>query len=143
MPERKEKKFEQQATIIKKYLGGETRYNLRRPFHIEFTGSPSAGKTTTITELDKFFRRQGFRVLRPQEGAEVIRHIERTTPIYNVRTGIYALNLLLDSGHTNSYDIIIFDRCIFDAYVWMEYWFEKNKISEEEKNILQHFFFAF
>jgi hypothetical protein len=93
-----------------------------------------------ITELDKFFRRMGFRVLRPQEGAEVIRHITRDTPVYNVRTGLYSLSLLLDLSWGHQYDLVIFDRAIFDSYVWMMYWEEKNKLSEEEKKIIQEFF---
>lgn len=141
--ELKENIFEQKAKIILDYLKSNVRYSdnfLPRPFFLEFTGSPSAGKTTTITELDKFLRRQGFRVLRPQEGAEVIRHIERTTPLYNIRTGLYALNLLIDLSASHLYDVVIFDRCIFDAYCWMMYWQEKGKLNCEEKNIIQSFF---
>lgn len=135
--------FEQRAQKILKYLKSSIRYNekfLPRPFFIELTGSPSAGKTTTITELDKFFRHQGFRIWRPQEGAEVIRHIERTTPLYNIRTGIYALTLLIDNSMGHFYDIVIFDRCIFDAYCWMEYWNKKRNLSWAEKKLMQFFF---
>jgi len=135
--------FEQKAQKILKYLKSPARYDgkfMPRPFFFEFTGSPSSGKTTTITELDKFFRRQGFRVWRPQEGAEVIRHIERTTPLYNIRTGLYAWTLLVDNSVGHLYDIVVFDRCIFDAYCWMEYWSEKNKLTPEEKLFIQNFF---
>lgn len=137
--------FEEKAQVILAYLRSQLRYDERflpRPFFIELTGSPSSGKTTTITELDKFFRRQGFRVLRPQEGAEVIRHIERTTPLYNLRTGLYALSLLVDISAGHLYDVVIFDRCIFDAYCWMEYWLEKSKLTEEEKSLIQTFFLS-
>lgn len=137
--------FEKKAQTILKYLKSNLRYDdkyLPRPFFIELTGSPSSGKTTTITELDKFFRRQGFRVLRPQEGAEVIRHIPRTTPLYNIRTGLYALNMLIDESYGHLYDIIIFDRCVFDAYCWMMYWLEKRKLSPKEKNMIQSFFLS-
>lgn len=127
--------YERRAKKIHKFLRTDVRFNeklLRRPFFFEITGTPSAGKTTTITELDKFFRRMGFRVLRPQEGAEVIRHIERSTPMYNIRTADYAKDMLLDFSHGHQYDIVIFDRCIFDAYAWMMYWREKEKLSEDE-----------
>ncbi|MDO8676691.1 MAG: hypothetical protein Q7K16_03535 [Candidatus Azambacteria bacterium] len=137
--------FELQAQKILKYLKSAFRYDenfLPRPFFIEFTGSPSAGKTTTITELDKFLRRQGFRVLRPQEGAEVIRHIPRTTPLYNIRTGLYALSKLIDDSYGHLYDVVIFDRCVFDVYCWMMYWQEKSKINEEEKALFQQFFLS-
>lgn len=137
--------FDERAQRILRHLKTDLRYGeqfLPRPFFIELTGSPSAGKTTTITELDKFFRRQGFRVLRPQEGAEVIRHIERTAPVYNIRTGLYALEILLDLSHSHQYDVVIFDRCVFDTYAWMMYWEEKGKLSAEERKLFQTFFLS-
>lgn len=140
-----ENEFERRAKKIHKYLRTDVRFNeklLRRPYLFEFTGTPSAGKTTTITELDKFFRRMGFRVLRPQEGAEVVRHIERTTPIYNIRTATYALNLLVDIAHGHQYDVVLFDRCLFDAYHWMMYWQEKSKLTPEQARTYQNFFLA-
>ena len=108
-----ENAFEKKAQKILNYLKSDIRYDRKyipRPFFFEFTGSPSSGKTTCITEADKFLRRQGFRVWRPQEGAEVIRHIERTTSLYNIRTGIYALTLLMDESVGNKYDVVIFDQ---------------------------------
>lgn len=140
-----ERYFERKAKKLLGYLKKNIRHNhhvIPRPFLIEFTGSPSSGKTTCITELDKFLRRQGFQVLRPQEGAEVIRHIPRTTPEYNIRTALYALQMIMDYSHGHAYDIVIFDRGLFDAYVWMEYWHEKNKLASEEKNLIQSFFLS-
>lgn len=141
---KKRTEIDQKAKNLLEYLKAEIRYDpkhLPRPFMLEITGTPSAGKTTTITEIDKFFRRIGFeRVWKPQEGAEVIRHIPRTTPEYNVRTANYALNLLLDNAYGHNYDLVIFDRCIFDAYCWMEYWERKGKLSKgEAKNHQVHF----
>lgn len=142
---RKENDFERAAKRIHRFLRTDKRYGegyLPAPFIIEFTGSPSSGKTTTITELDKFLRRYDFRVLRPQEGAEVIRHIPRTTPIYNIRTGLYALSNLLDYAHGHMYDIVIFDRAIFDTYAWMMYWEGKKLLAPEERLLIQDFFLS-
>lgn len=137
--------FDEKASKLKAHLKREIRYGngfFPRPFLIEFFGSPSAGKTTTITEIDKLFRRYGFRVWRPQEGAEVIRHIERDTPLYNIRTALYALTILVDQSVAHLYDIIIFDRCIFDAYCWFLYWQEKQLLTEEETMLFQSFFLS-
>ncbi len=127
------------------YLRTDVRYGdsfLPAPFMIEFTGSPDAGKTTCIKELDKFLHRNDFRVFIPQEGAEAIRHIHRKTPEYNLRTGLYALNMLIDFAHSHTYDIVIFDRAIFDAYTWMIYWEDKGLISERERELHQSFFLS-
>ncbi|HSE34659.1 MAG TPA: AAA family ATPase [Candidatus Paceibacterota bacterium] len=137
--------FERSAKRIHRFLRTDRRYDeahLPAPFIIEFTGSPSSGKTTTITELDKFLRRHDFRVLRPQEGAEVIRHIPRTTPLYNIRTGLYALSHLIDFAHGHMYDVVIFDRAIFDTYAWMLYWKQKGLLAEDECARNQAFFLS-
>ncbi len=145
MSQEQEKDFEEKAGKILSYLNSKRRYDdkfLPRPFFLEFTGSPSAGKTTTIKELDTFFRKQGFRVLCPQEGAEVVRHISRSTPVYNIRTGLYALTMFLDLSYGHNYDIVIFDRCVFDVYCWMMYWEGKGKLSAAEKELIQSFFLS-
>lgn len=137
--------FEEKAKTLHAYLKTDLRYDMKflpRPFFLELTGSPSAGKTTTIKELDKLFRRLGFRVLCPQEGAEVVRHISRTTPLYNLMTGDYALEILNNLGSGHQYDIVIFDRCLFDVYSWMMYWEGKGMLTEEEKVLYQSYFLS-
>ncbi|OHB22878.1 MAG: hypothetical protein A3J67_01185 [Parcubacteria group bacterium RIFCSPHIGHO2_02_FULL_48_10b] len=111
-----------------------------RPYMLELTGSPSSGKTTIKKILDTFYRRCGFRVAVPLEGAEAIRHISRKTHLYNVRTGIYALKNLIDYSVSGNYDLVIFDRCLFDAFGWMRYWYERGDIDEARMVMLQQFF---
>ncbi|MBU1178961.1 hypothetical protein KKB69_01300 [Patescibacteria group bacterium] len=111
------KTYESRAQkLLKKLKRPKTEKKVERPFFIEITGSPSSGKTTMISILDPFFRRQGFRVYTPQEGAEVIRHIPRTSHLYNVRTGLYALATLIDASVNDNYDLVIFDRCPYDTF---------------------------
>jgi hypothetical protein len=140
---------ERKARRILEYLKAHVRYGngfLPRPFFVELTGSPSSGKTSIITELYKFMRRLGFRVLRPQEGAEVIQHIPRTTPVYNVRTALYALTMVLDEAHKHTYDLILLDRGLYDPYGWMMYWRDREspegRLSSEECVIFQKFFLS-
>ncbi|OHA49123.1 MAG: hypothetical protein A2991_04150 [Candidatus Terrybacteria bacterium RIFCSPLOWO2_01_FULL_58_14] len=113
---------------------------LPRPVILEFTGSPDAGKTTLIDIFDPFFRRLDFQVERPQEGAEVVRHIPRTGPEYNVRTGIYQLGLVLDAMHDRRTDLLILDRGLYDPWCWMEYWVRKGKIDQPTARAYQRFF---
>ena len=137
-----DKKYKEKRDQIMAYLGSDFRHNptIPHPFIIEFNGSPHSGKTSTITEIDKLLRRHGFRVLRLQESGEAIRHIERKTPIYNIRTGLHSLINILDHGHGYNYDVIIFERGIFDAYNWMTYWAEKNKKHRQELETAKKFF---
>ena len=136
---------EAQAQRILAFLKAHIRYDngfIPPPFVVEFTGSPSAGKSTTIVELYKFLRRLGFRVFKPLEGAEQIQHIPRTTPVYNIRTGLYALEILLDESYKHTYDIILLDRGIFDIYAWMMYWHDKEKLTGPQVDLFQRFFLS-
>jgi thymidylate kinase len=146
-----EKIFEQEAqellkifTELKSGLSPEiwtrTKQRFHRPFIIEITGTPDSGKTSVISTLTRFFKRAGWRVLNPTEGAEIIKKVPRTTHLYNIRTGIYALSELLDNVYSLDFDLIIFDRAIFDAYCWQEYWWRKNIISKEVAEFNQKFF---
>lgn len=119
----------------------EFRHNtaVPHPFIFEFNGSPHSGKTTTIIEIDKFLRRHGFRVLRLQESGEAIRHIDRTAPVYNIRTGLYTLTHLLDHIHAHNYDVIIYERGIFDAYCWMQYRAKMGQITKKQLGVIQNF----
>src|SRR3989344_6957077 len=145
IPEKLTAVFEAQAKRILKYLNAERRYDqefLPPPFVVEFTGSPSSGKTTTIKQVYNFLRRHGFQVLMPQEGAEVIPARLRDKPDYNIQTALYALQILLRERREHRYDFILFDRCVFDAFHWMLYWHEKGSLTSEETEVLQKFFLS-
>ena len=130
-----------QIKNLKEYLRYDTRYSLPRPFNIEFAGPPSVGKTSVIAGIDDFLRPLGLgKIWPPQEGPREIRHIPRSTPDYNIRTAMYSLTKLLDESHDSRYDLILFDRCAFDAYCWMEYWEKKGKLSPGDKFIFQSYF---
>src|SRR3989344_1653613 len=99
MSEQRSNLFETRAERILKYLKVNHRYGesfLTRPFFVEFTGSPDSGKSTAINNLYHSFKDLGFRVFKPLEGAEAIQHIPRSTPLYNIRTAMYAIAQLVD-----------------------------------------------
>lgn len=94
--------------------------NTRKPFIIEFTGTPEAGKTTVINLLHKELEKKGYRVKIYPESAE------KTPKIFpkecleaklwidsNVVQNILEAQYLLD------YDIIIFDRGSIDRIFWI------------------------
>lgn len=80
--------FERRARLVKPYFNPKIRHSkdiIPPPVITEFLGTPSSGKTTLIRELDKFWRRQGFRTFHPQEGAEAVRYLDRKTPFITLR----------------------------------------------------------
>lgn len=135
--------FERRAKVLSLYFNSNIRYSkevVPPPFIVEFFGPPSAGRTTTIRELDKLLRRHGFRCYHPQEGAEAVRYLTRDTPKYNIATGLYAYSLLLELSEGHQYDFVLFERCMFDAYSRMKYWNKKAKLDENAMRSAQEFF---
>src|SRR3989344_1743523 len=129
------------AKNIHEYLKTQIRHDgnfLPPPLIIEIAGHPSCGKSTVIGKLDTSLRRLGFKVGLIQEGAQAIRNIERSGPEYNRATALYSLNKLYDVYANTSLDIVIFERCVFDAVVWPEYWNSKSKLESREMVDLQN-----
>ncbi|MDA2922407.1 hypothetical protein MYX07_04040 [Patescibacteria group bacterium AH-259-L07] len=125
--------------ILKEFTHLKTK-KFYRPFVIEITGTPVTGKTSIRDALTRFFIRAGWRVNNPAEGAEITKKIPRTTHLYNIRTGIYALSELLDNIYSLDFDLLLFDRAIYDAFCWQEYWLRKKVISNVVADAAQKFF---
>ena len=86
-----------------------------RPFMIEFTGTPEAGKTTTIQSLIKLFDDEGLKVGYVQESAKIApSHILKDPwdSIVWMRYNTLA-NIISEKYRDN--DIVFIDRGIFDA----------------------------
>ena len=128
---------------MQKFLARETAKNLHRPHIIEFTGTPDSGKTTLISGVDSLLRKWDFRVRIPQEGAEVFRHIPRSTPLYNILTGAYGLRNVIEAAYSHDCDFVLLDRALYDAHAWMIYWREKGQLSARQCAKKQSFFMDF
>ncbi len=82
------KKLENSASKILQ-LKGER--ELRRPILIEFCGTPKSGKTTTITALNLFLKRNNFNTIVLTERAGVCPVPTKTHPFFNLWTMTSAL----------------------------------------------------
>lgn len=103
--------------ILKQELG------LRRPLLIEFCGTPKAGKTTTITSLNIFLKRNEFKTVVLSEKASVCPIDKKTHPFFNLWTFSKSVADILEHLFTGKdlVDIILVDRGIFDALCWFEW----------------------
>lgn len=89
--------------------------NTRKPFIVEFTGTPEAGKTTVINILYKQFLEMGYKVKLYPESAE-------NSPTFFPKGCIEAklwMNFdttkhVLEAPFQKEYDIILFDRGALD-----------------------------
>lgn len=117
----------------------------RRPIVIEFCGSPKAGKTSSIAALNIFLKRNGFKTSVLTEHASICPISDKQSPVFNVWTCTSTINEIneqmdkANSGMADNVDIILCDRGIFDALCWFRWLKSKNRMSEDEYNILTEF----
>jgi thymidylate kinase len=123
-------------------LGDSKQNSSGRPVFVEFSGTPKSGKSTCIDIVSHFFRRVGFNVLAPTEGAS------KRTPYYlrndlvafNTWSASYALTHILEGlHHSDHYHLAILDRGLFDALAWFQLLERNGQISEEVRKIIQDF----
>ena len=113
----------------------------KRPIVIEFSGSPKAGKTSCINSLELFLKRNGFTVKVIQERASVCPVTDKQSPMFNIWTSCMSLAGLIGTleDKSNSVDVLILDRGIFDALCWFEWLESASKMEEKQKLITENF----
>ncbi len=113
-----------------------------RPYFIEFSGTPKSGKSTCIDIVSHFFRRVGFRVLAPTEGASrrTPRFLRDDLLAFNTWSASYALTHVLE-GLTSPerYHIAILDRGLFDALAWFELLEQRRDVTADDCKRVQEF----
>jgi predicted NUDIX family phosphoesterase len=117
---------------------------VRLPLIIEFSGSPKSGKSSIIGIVSHFFKRMGFEVASPAEGASI------RTPVglrddwlsFNAWSGCYALqHILIDCSMDPPQTLVILDRGLFDIAGWMEFLSSHlHRISEGDRDAITAFF---
>ena len=133
--------LEKRATdILHRFDPDGTRtLRLPRPFMLELFGTPKSGKSTMKEMLRHFFRRQGWKVSAPTEGAEVV-ELPRVEPAYNFQTAEYALGEARKRFFDRSFHLVIFDRAIYDGVMRMEYYRSKGVISPEQQRLIEGYY---
>ena len=125
--------LEQKAESILKRMG-----EIKRPVFIEFCGTPKAGKTTALSSLDLFLRRNGFKVEKIRERASVCPIPKKNHMHFNIWTSMATLNnmlVLLDSAN----DVVLIDRGIFDAMLWFFWMKNTARLTEIELKDIEQF----
>jgi len=113
----------------------------KKPYIIEFTGTPRTGKTTLINNLLDFFKKAGFKVSVIEEFTTSKKYKKEIYPllkdkyknIVNTEIPKYVLQELEETIKENP-DIIIIDRSLFDRLIWVDRLHIKNGMSDEEYN---------
>lgn len=99
------------------------RAHARAPIVIEFAGLPKAGKTTTLSQIQSFLKRCGFRTEVVVERASVCPIRDKRNFNFNVWTACTTLAQILEKTQSpprpDDPDILILDRGLFDAICWL------------------------
>jgi len=111
-----------------------------RPFIVEFSGTPKAGKSKVGDTLDHFLRRLKYKVLKPEEGAAKCPISKDDLVAFNAWTISYVLTQILEAVEQRERcDVLILDRGLFDALGWLQWLRMRETISLHELRNLQGF----
>ncbi|MFV8269509.1 hypothetical protein ACNQGP_06155 [Flavobacterium sp. GT2N3] len=120
------KELEEKAKQLKNL---KDKHGTRRPVLIEFCGTPKSGKTTSISALNIFLKRNGFNTEVIHEMAVYCPIMNKTHPHFNTWTLFSSLAELIRHYSNNNIDFILVDRSIFDALCWFDWLNNSNEES--------------
>ena len=112
------------------------------PIFVEFAGTPKSGKSTCIDIVSHFFRRTGFRVHAPAEGASrrTPYYLKRDLVAYNAWCASYALSHILEGVYgSDRFDLAMLDRGLFDSLAWFELLKGDGQIEKEDFDAIVSF----
>lgn len=125
--------LESKSEVILKRIG-----EVKRPVFIEFCGTPKAGKTTALSSLDLFLRRNGFKVEIIRERASICPIPKKNHMHFNIWTAMTTLsNMLVFLDSSN--DVILIDRGIFDSMIWFFWMKNTGRLTDAEFRNIEHF----
>ena len=134
-----EKNIKELEELAEKVRTLKKDYRQRRPIVIEFCGAPKSGKTSCISSLNLFLKRNGFKTGVIAEQASICPIKDKHSPVFNVWTANSTIGLLcsmLDPRRNDQLDIIICDRAVFDALCWFKWMLFKGTLDSSEYQCL-------
>ena len=115
----------------------------RKPLVMEFAGVPKAGKTTTLSHVQKFLKRCGFRTDIVVERASVCPIRDKKHANFNVWTACTTLAQILEKTQNpprpDDPQILFLDRGIFDSICWMTMMEQISRVRKEDRELIQKF----
>jgi predicted NUDIX family phosphoesterase/predicted ATPase len=115
----------------------------RKPIVIEFAGTPKAGKTTTLSAVNAFLKRCGFKVEVVVERASVCPIRDKKHSNFNIWTACTTLAQILEKTQippkVDDPEILILDRGLFDSISWLAMMERLARIRPEEREVAERF----
>lgn len=132
---------------------------LNKPLVVTLSGTPRAGKTTTIESLYEFFKKSGINTKRLEEPAGLIyttlKNREEKQKLLKDRVGFvdkqYYLGTEYINNNLNGSDLILCDRGVIDPFIWYDMYYQLGMVSydkyleflnklKEPKNYINYFY---
>lgn len=110
----------------------------RRPYFVELAGTPKAGKTTALHVLERFFKSCGYRVHTMRERAADCPIAMKGHFFFNTWTTTTMLASMIESLESEA-DVVLLDRGVFDALVWLEMQRREHQVTEDEREVFRKF----
>ena len=111
----------------------------KRPLIIEFSGLPKSGKTRSISILELFLKRNGFKVDVFIERASIAPIRTKGHLNFNTWVSCASLQGMLEALSKPELDIFILDRGVFDALVWTHWLAQTGKVTKDEASACDKF----
>jgi len=115
----------------------------RKPIVVEFAGVPKAGKTSTLGQVQAFFKRCGFRTEVVVERASVCPIRDKKHANFNIWTVCTTLAQILektqDPPRGDDPHILFLDRGIFDSICWLSMMERLARIRSADRQIIENF----
>lgn len=137
--EEKLKVINELQTLAERVHELKQQHRQKHPIVIEFSGSPKAGKTSSINSLELFLKRNGFSVKVIQERASVCPVSDKQSPMFNVWTACMSLAGMIGvlEDKKSTVEVLILDRGIFDALCWFEWLYSCGKMERQLKEAVE------
>ena len=109
-----------------------------RPFVIECSGLPRAGKSSCIECVVHFLRRHKLTVFAPTEGASVAPQLIKEDGDlfgFNLWTASYSVARIFEGLHVRQphpYQFVVLDRGPFDAMCWFEHLHARGEATKDD-----------
>jgi predicted NUDIX family phosphoesterase/thymidylate kinase len=114
------------------------RRQARRPYIVEFAGTPKAGKTTALHVLSRFLKDCGYHVHEMRERASDCPVAMKGHFFFNTWTTTTMLAQMIESLESEV-DVLLLDRGVFDAIVWLESQSLDHQVTPEERKVFRDF----
>lgn len=114
-----------------------------RPIVIEFAGLPKAGKSSTLSNVQMFMKRCGFKTEVVVERASVCPIKDKKHAHFNAWTSCTTLAQILektqDPPRSDDAQILFLDRGIFDAICWFRVMERLRRVKPEDRDKIEQF----